>query len=537
MATRTPRQPPLCNFVAVRRKMPGFRGFLNPARAQKRRITAGKRVSTIRDEPKTETQTGGMASRVRSAILWRSGTQMLGQLVMWSSTFLVLRLLSPSDYGLFAMTQVVIGLAQLLNGYSFASSLVQAEQIDRDRAGQVFGMLICMNFGMAALQFVAAPIAAAYFHQPGLVAILRVQCLLHLTTPFIIVPQALLARDIDFRTQGRANLGAALVGAITAPACALAGLGVWTLVFAPIALFATRALLLGTLGRWWIRPRFDFRGAGTMFAYGGTVLVSDILWFVQNQADVFVAGRHFDAHRLGLYSEGLFLTQLFVNKFIPSLNEVAFPAYARMQADRAAVGRSFASSLSVIMLVALPCYAGLAATAGPLIATVMGPHWIEAVPLVRLLALAMPFVTLHVLYPPATNALGQPRLAAISSAAGAVLLPAAFLIGVYHGPIGMAWAWVGVMPILALVSSRLSLPVLGLGWAQLGRAILPPLTAAVTMGATVAGVERILPPLPPVARLLVLVAIGVLAYAGFVMLFARGTAMRAYAMVRGRSAS
>jgi O-antigen/teichoic acid export membrane protein len=478
-----------------------------------------------------------MASRVRSAILWRSGTQILGQLVMWSSTFLVLRLLSPRDYGLFAMTQVVIGLAQLLNGYSFASSLVQAEQVDRHRAGQVFGMLIMMNVAMAALQFAAAPVAASYFHQPGLVAILRVQCLLHLTTPFIIVPQALLARDIDFRTQGRANLGAALVGAITAPLCALAGLGIWTLVFAPIALFTTRALLLGLLGRWWIRPRFDFRGAGTMFGYGGTVLVSDILWFVQNQADVFVAGRHFDAHRLGLYSEGLFLTQLFVNKFVPSLNEVAFPAYARMQGGGDDVGRGFVAALSVIMLVALPCFIGLAATAGPLIATVMGPQWIETVPLVRLLAFAMPFTTLHVLYPPATNALGRPRIAAISAGAGALVLPIAFLVGVSYGPIGMAWAWVAAMPVLVLLSSRLSLPVIGIGWRQLGGAILPPLVAALAMGAVVTIADRLIPGLPSAARLVALIAIGVLAYAGFALLFARTTVRRGYAMARGRSSS
>jgi O-antigen/teichoic acid export membrane protein len=167
----------------------------------------------------------------------------------------------------------------------------------------------------------------------------------------------------------------------------------------------------------------------------------------------------------------------------------------------------------------------------------MGPHWIEAVPLVRLLAFAMPFVTLHVLYPPATNALGRPRLAAISSAAGAVLLPVAFLIGVRYGPIGMAWAWVGVMPILVLVSTRLSLPVLGLGWRQLGGAVLPPLSAALAMGAIVAGADHILPSLPAVARLLILIGLGVLAYAALAMLLARDTVRRAHAMVRGRSAS
>ncbi|USI74135.1 lipopolysaccharide biosynthesis protein [Sphingomonas morindae] len=478
-----------------------------------------------------------MAARVRAAVLWRSGSQIAGQLVMWSSTFLVLRLLAPADYGLFAMTQVVIGLATLLNGFSFAAALVRVERLDTHRAGQVFGVLILLNFGLALAQLLAAPWAAAYFHQPRLVAMLRVQSLLHLLTPFIIMPQALLAREIDFRTQGRANLVAAAAGAITAPLCALAGFGVWTLVAAPLALFGTRALMLGLLGRWWIRPRFAIAGAGDLLAYGGTVLVSDILWFVQNQADIVIAGRHFGAAALGCYSEGLFLTQLLVNKFVPALNEVAFPSYARLQAEQGAVGESFARAAGAIMLVALPCYAGLAATAAPLILAVMGPRWADAIPIVRVLALAMPFVTLHILYPPATNALGRPGIAARATAAGAVLLPLAFLVGVRFGPVGMAAAWLATMPVLLAISTYLSLPVLALPARRLGAQILPPLLAATLMGLAVALADRLLPALGPWPRLGLLVALGVLSYGALAWLVARPVVRTAFAMVRGRGAA
>jgi O-antigen/teichoic acid export membrane protein len=184
----------------------------------------------------------------------------------------------------------------------------------------------------------------------------------------------------------------------------------------------------------------------------------------------------------------------------------------------------------------MPFYAGLAATARPLVLTVLGPQWGEAVPVVRLLAFAMPFVTLHILFSPATNALGRPGVAARSTAAGAVILPVAFLIGVRFGPVGMAAAWVAAMPLLLAISAGMALPVIGLRAGVLARAVLPPVAAAIAMGGLVAGVASRLPAMAPAAELALLVPLGVAAYAGFALLLARPLVRGAIAMARGRAA-
>ena len=41
-----------------------------------------------------------LAERVRGAVIWRSGSQIIGQVVTWACTFVVIRMLDPSDYGL-----------------------------------------------------------------------------------------------------------------------------------------------------------------------------------------------------------------------------------------------------------------------------------------------------------------------------------------------------------------------------------------------------------------------------------------------------
>lgn len=468
-------------------------------------------------------------------MIWRSGTQILGQTLTWASTFFVIRLLNPADYGLFAMTQVVLVLLNMLNGYGLASALIQRDDAGPHAQRQLFGMLLLLNGTLGTIQFFGAPLAAAYYHQPMVADLLRVQALLYLTTPFIALPYAILARSMDFRKQAQVNFIAGLAGALTALGGALAGLEVWTLVAAPIALFATRAIGMTIAARTLVWPSFDFRGAGDIARYGAVMALGQVFWFVESQADVFIAGRHFTPHVLGIYTTSLFLTQILVSKFVPALNEVAFSAYARLRDDRAALGQAFLQSVRLIMIVALPCYFGLAATAEPLVAVVLGPKWAEAAPVVHALALAMPFMTLQVLYAPASDASGRPGISAQNGATGALLLGIAFLVGVRWGLDGLIAAWYVAYPPYVALSTWRTLPVLGVRARALAAAIAPSLIGAAAMALAVAAADHLFAIAAPLPRLLMLVAVGVASYAGWMLVFARRTVRDMIALVRDRN--
>lgn len=472
--------------------------------------------------------------RIRRAVIWRSGSQVAGQIIAWASTFLVIRILTPEDYGLFALTQVMLMLFTLLNGHGLASAAIQREEIDRHQLRQIFGLLLLLNGALALAQIVCAPLAAAYYRQPMVADLLRVQALIYLTIPFSALAYAQLARTLEFHRQAQVNLVSALIGAGVALGGALAGWGVWALVWAPIAMFATRALGLTVAARTWLWPSFDFRGAGSIARYGGLVAVGQLFGFVQSQADILVAGRWFDAHLVGVYTTALLLTQIFNNKVVPPLNEVAFAAYARMQGDRPALALGFIRSTRAIMVAAMPFFFGLAAVAEPLVLTLLGEKWREIVPLLLPLALAMPFWTLFTLLRPATDALGRPGIATGNVVAGALLMPVAFLIGARWGIIGIAWAWLIAYPLLLVFAAIRSLPLIGVRPVQLMSAVVPPVFAAAVMAVAVMLVDQMLPAMPQAARLALLVAAGGPIYCLWLMLFARETVRDLVQLVRGR---
>ncbi len=476
----------------------------------------------------------GLARRVKGAIMWRSGSQIVAQIINWGATFLVIRRLDPTDYGLFAMTQIVLVFLNLMNGYGFANSLIREQSVTREKIAQAFGMLILLNGSLALAQFILAPVAAAYFRQPIIADLLRVQALIYIATPFIALPNALLSREMNFRYQAQVDLFAALLGAGTMLMLSALGFGVWTLVAGGIVLFWTRAIGMTMAARRLVPPSFRFKGAGAMFRYGGAMVLVQFFWFVQSQGDVFIAGRAVGPHELGLYTTALFLTQILAAKFVPPLNDVAFAAYSQMQSDRGAVASAFCKAVRLIMLVAMPFYLGLAATAEPLVLTFLGEKWIETVPLVRVLALAMPFMTLQILFTPATNALGRSGIALRIAISGAVILPLAFLIGIQWGISGMAWAWLGGFPIHLIVTACLALPVIGVKASAVARAVSPAVIAAAAMAGLVLMLDRVLPEMAAQARFAILVPAGAAAYGAFLFLFARHAIEDAIALVRNR---
>lgn len=475
---------------------------------------------------------------MRTAVIWRSGSQVLTQIVSWCSTLIVIRLLAPQDYGLFAMAQVMLVLLSTMNGWGLASALIREAEVSEERLRQTLGMLVLLNCGLALAQFLAAPLVALWFGQPQVTDLLRVLSLLYLAVPFCALPHAIMSRRMDFRRPAQVRLAAALMGAATALTGAFSDWGVWTLVAAPLVMIVTEATGMTWVSGSPIRPSFRFNGAGHIAGFGGVMTATQLFWFVQSQSDVMIAGRMLDPHSLGVYTTGLFLAQLLAAKFVPPINEVAYAAYSRSQGEGQGDRGSSAllATIRLVMLVALPAYAGMAVIAQALVPVLLGDKWIEISPLLPILAGAMAMLTLQILFAPATNARGVPFAALRIAMLGSVVMPCAFLIGSQWGIQGFAWGWVGGMAVLTGATVTLSGRIVGLKLGALAQAIAPPLAAALVMAAGVALLMALLPPgLPPLLVLMIAVPLGAALYGGALHLIAPARLAEALHFARNRA--
>jgi O-antigen/teichoic acid export membrane protein len=454
----------------------------------------------------------GFAGRVRSAVAWRYGGQIAAQVITWSSTILVVRLLDPSDYGLFAMSQVLVTALAFLNGQSFATSLIRAREVGRREVAQVFGLLLLLNVSLAAVILLLAPGAATYFGEPRVAEILQVQVALFLVVPFIALPESMLSRKLQFRPQAMASMSGAIMGASVALALAWLGYGVWALVYAPILAFAMRALVLSIAESAYAWPSFDFRGARAIITFGGALTLCQLFWVIQSQSDIFIAGRSFDAYELGLYAEALFVALIVTGRFLPPINEVAFPAYSELHNAGRKLGPYFVRVQRTVSMVVFPIYIGLSLTAYEAVATLFGDKWLEMAPLFANLALVMPLFALQIVCSPATNAIGRPRIYLITSIIGAATFATCFYVSVQYGPVGLTYAWWIAAPALLVATLALTLPAIELKLQDLLAALMPALAATATMTLAVMALGQMLPPMEPWFRLAIFAPAGAATY-------------------------
>jgi len=460
--------------------------------------------------------------QVVKSFLWQGGAQTAGQVVSWVGTIVVIRFLSPADYGLMAMANVFLGFFLLFADLGFGAAAVQAKDVGHEQLRRLLGLVLFVNLTGCVLTLAAAPVVAALFGEPRLVPVVRVMAVNFLLLAAYVLPQSQLMREMDFRTKARLDVMATVLSAGTSLTVAVLGGGVWALVCGALVLHTVKAIAYNAARPMKIIPVISRTAIGGLAQFGAFVTIDRGLYFLYSQVDILIGGRVLGKDLVGLYAVALSLAVIPMEKVLPIVTQVSFAAYSRIQNDPERVRRNFLRAVQLIALFCFPAFYGMAAVSGDLVPIVLGPRWNELIVPFRLLCFALPLKAIGALYGPALLGVGRPRLNMVNTATSLVLMTAAILVGVSHGVIGMCLAWAIVYPVVFTVNTWRSLRSLGVAAGEFVSRCAFPFAAGLAMGGAVIGLRDALESLgPSIWRLGALVAAGALLYGGCVFLFQR----------------
>ena len=461
-----------------------------------------------------------MSRKVVASLLWQGSASLVGQVISWLVTLIVIRILSPGDYGLIAMAGLCISFLMLIGDLGVGAVVVQAPTLKRPQLEALFGVALLAYLLGAIVAFASAPVAAAFFAEPRLISIVRALSLSFVFAGLYAVPQALVLRTLEFDRKAKIDVLTTLVSSIVALTLALGGWGAWSLVGAALAIHVFRAAAFQIVRPCLFLPFPSFAVLRGMVHFGGLVTVDRILWFGYTNLDIAIAGRVLGGALVGVYSVALSLASIPLDKVMSIVTPVAFSAFSRTQDDRESLRRGMLQALESVSLLAFPTFLGMATVAPEALAVFVGPKWAGTIIPFQILCLALPFRALGALFVPALYGTGRPRVAVENNAITLGGVAIALIVGVQWGVVGLCVGWlVGYVPVFCVTTYRalatLEMPV--------GRAVAAmgvPLAATLAMGVGVVGARILVAEaLPPAAALASLSLLGAGIYGALMAAF------------------
>ncbi|MFZ3091563.1 MAG: lipopolysaccharide biosynthesis protein [Nitrospirota bacterium] len=338
---------------------------------------------------------------------WVLISTILSKSFQFLTTIILARLLLPADFGIIAISQIIIGIVSLFQDMGMTQALIQKKENIEESADTVFLFNIFWSLILYIAVFIAAPYISSFFKNNETVIVLRVVCLSFLFQPFNIISNALMKKEFYFKRLFNITLWPIILSSLASIILAYFGFGVWALVLG-ILIGNLLITVLGWLGISW-RPAFKFNIgiAKELLNLGGAISTQNVIIWFENTFDDILVGRWLGTPLLGVYRLGFNIAVIPATQIAGPINDVVYSTFVKLQDNKAELKRFFLYIIKYISLITFPIGAFLFTASGIFITTVLGDKWSEAVPVVQFVSVYGTIGSITFLIPTLTRAIGK----------------------------------------------------------------------------------------------------------------------------------
>lgn len=329
--------------------------------------------------------------RTSDSVFWKGLTQFGSQFISIVFTLILVRLLDPSDFGLFAFIMVFVGIAQLIASMGIDSAVIYARKSGNALLSSLFWLSFLMGIILTTLLILFAPIISDWVGSADSVLLIKMMSLSVLLVTTFTVPKAIFYRDIRFKDLMVFNLSSAFISGLIALAAIYIGLSYFALVIQYLAKLFLMYLFYWLRSGWRPGLFFNIQELRKVMRFSVSVGFSELVSFISNNIDYYFIQRFFGSHSLGLYQKSFSFTTLPSKNIGEVLSDVMFPVI--MAKDKAVnLTQTYQYMIRVVSFLAIPLMVYLTFFATPFTLVLFGEKWSGMVLFVRIFSLmAIPF--------------------------------------------------------------------------------------------------------------------------------------------------
>lgn len=309
------------------------------------------------------------------------------------STLILVRVLTPADFGVVAMAISFIAMAEMLAAFGFDVALIRQQDATADHYHTAWTGNVLLGGSITVLMLLVASPVAQFYAKPEVFWVVCALAAGPLISGMENIGVVAFRKELDFRREFTFQLSRKIVGVLVAVPLAFWFENYWALVAGMLAAKSTATLVSYRVHPF--RPHFTLCKLASLIGFSKWLLLNNAMGFLKERMSDFFIGRLHGPAALGLYNVSYEFANLPTTELSAPINRAVLPGFAKMTAEPTALARAYVQTLSLLALLAIPAAAGIYTVADYFVPVVLGRKWLQATPLLECLALNGGILFLH----------------------------------------------------------------------------------------------------------------------------------------------
>lgn len=422
-----------------------------------------------------------MSTQVSRSVAWAGAAQAIIAVADLISYLVVIAFwVGAGDLGLAGAAMTFYLLLDTAADFGVTSALIQRDDHTPERVSTVFWFNVIVSTALFVLLLGVGPLYGWVLGYPIVGWLLIAYGGKLILQNVYAIPFALLRKEMRFGEIAKARIAAHLCESVARVAFAAAGLTVWCWTLAAL----TRAFVFGVIiqARHPFIPKLVFRPREVIpyVRFGLRAAGSQILFRLYTSMDQAIVNYMFGKYAGGIYALALYIVLEPVKTISNVVIDVAFPAFAKLRADKEGLIAQFLQFTRLNLLAVLPFLVVIWLAIPEILRLFLAnAEWSAAdietcIATTRILAVVGTLRALGFVGPPLLDGIGRPELTLRYMIVATIAVPLSFVVGGWLlgdrvGVLSVAIAWAVGYPLAFAVLQYLVARSIDLPFARYAR--------------------------------------------------------------------
>ena len=326
-----------------------------------------------------------LKSKTISGISWSIIDNISKLLLTLVIASILARLLSPEDFGVIAVIFVFTGFLKILRDFGLGAAVIHKSNPSSKELDSLFWVTIFFGVFVTLVLIAFSGTIASFYELPKLSKLIKVISAAMFLGSVSIIPEALIKKDLDFKSLFYRNIGNLIISGSITILMAYYGYGVWALIFKEIIFNFLLIIFNFSLVKWRPSFSFDYDSIKSYLNFSLPLFGENSLNYFVRNIDNLLIGKLLGVTILGYYSKAYSLMLLPVRQISGSIANVMFPSFSIVKNDKPKVWVGYMNVVKIVSYVNFPIMISLYFFAHEIVLLLFGSQWLEVIPIIKAL--------------------------------------------------------------------------------------------------------------------------------------------------------